>query len=224
MGPGYNYHNLAFGFVDAEPLRHLRQSASPVLFVHLRYFPRYAAAPVLPEGGGKLFQCFHQPIGGFIKDHGSGFCSQAGQEGLPAFFLRQKTFKSEFIAGETAGNQGRNAGRCARKGLYFNAFFGTGTGQQKARIRNAGGAGVRDEGHIEPGENALLHQFHGLVLVELVMAFQGPMDIEMLQQDRAGAGVLGQNEVCSFEDFHCTERHILQVSHRRGHDIKDTCH
>ena len=81
-----------------------------------------------------------------------------------------------------------------------------------ARIGYGGGSGICDEGDVGSGEK-LVDKFPTfLVLIELVVACRGGMNVEMPEEMTAGAGVLGSNQVDFFQDAQHAEGDVLEVS------------
>ena len=58
------------------------------------------------------------------------------------------------------------------------------------------------------------------MLVELVMGEEFAAYFEMLKQNRAGACVLGENQIRLLQHPDGPEGHILKVSHRRRHYVE----
>lgn len=53
-----------------------------------------------------------------------------------------------------------------------------------------------------------------------MMALHRRMDIEMLKKHAARACVFSKNQVCFLKSIHSPKRHILQIPHRRRHNIQ----
>ena len=172
----------------------------------------------------ELFQRLHEPVGGLVEDHGAGFRLQGGKQGLPAFLLREEALETEAVARQAGGDDGRDAGRGAREGLDLDPFLRAGAGQQEARVGDAGRAGVAHQGDVQPAQDALLHELDRLVFVELVVRLEGAADVVVVEEHRAGAGVLRQDEVRLLQDLYGPEGHVVQVPDRGRDDEKLSRH
>ena len=112
------------------------------------------------------------------------------------------------------------AGRGPGEAFRGNAPLDTGTDEEETGIRNAGRAGVGDEGHVLPVGQTLDETLHLLMLVELVVREEGGGNAVMLQEDGSGARVLGKDKTDFPEHANGTKRDVFQITHGGGHEIK----
>ena len=207
-----------------EPGGDFLEGASLVLLVELGYLAGDGAAALRAEMLDHLFQRLHEPVGRLVENHRAGFSFQGSEERLPAFLLREESFEGEPVARESGGDDGRDAGRGARKRLDLDAFFRAGAGEEEARIGDAGRAGVADEGDVQAAQDALLDHLHCLVLIEFVMRLERLVDVVMLEEDRTRARVLRQDEVGFLQDLDGPEGHVVEIADRSRDDEKLSRH
>jgi hypothetical protein len=66
--------------------------------------------------------------------------------------------------------------------LYLYSLFYASANEHESRIGDAWCTCIRDERYGHTGSNTCCHIVAGLMFVELVMAFEGGMDVVMLEQ------------------------------------------
>ena len=176
-----------------------------------------------PEGLDELAQGLDQPEGRFIENHRPRLPGKLRQARLPAFLDREESFKAEAVAGEARIDEGRHESRGPGQCLHLDARLHAGTHQQEARVGDAGGAGVADQGDGLACQDPVAHAVHFPVLVELMVRLHPGGDFIVLEQHRTGPGVFRQDQVGLLEDADGPERHVFKIAYRRRNDI-EFCH
>ena len=188
--------------------------------MHLGYLPGYGASAVRAEYFGKLLERPDQTVRRFVKNHGPRLSGKFLQPGAAAFLHRQEALKAESVTRIPGTDKRRDESGRPRKCLDINPFLNTCPHQQKAGIGYARSTGIAYQRHIQPAEDAVLNDRHGLVLVELVMRLQPAVYVIVLQQHRACPCVLGQYQVGILQDSHRPESHVLEIPDRGRDNIK----
>lgn len=138
-------------------------------FVKFGYLAGHAALPVGSEDLDELLESFGESVRRFVENHSSALILKGFEQAEAALFLREETLETKPVARQAAGYDGGNAGSGPWQGLYLYPLTGTGSGEQKTRIRNPRSSGVAYQGYVQTGEYLLLYKANCLVLVIFVM-------------------------------------------------------
>ena len=147
--------------------------------------------------------------------------SSAAVRAAAAFagFDGEEAAEAEGVAGETGADQrGDHRGR-AGQDFEGRAGFDAGLHEAVAGVRDAGHAGIADDGDgfTGAGGGDEFGRAAGfVVLVQGDERFAG--DAVMGEQRRGMAGVLAGDAVGGFQDFHGTQRDVAEVADGRGND------
>jgi hypothetical protein len=123
-------------------------------------------------------------------------------------------------SGQAAGDEGANGGIGAGDGKDGDASGDGGCGKEAAWVRDAGGAGVTDDGDARAGLE-FCGKFGGAAgLVVQVVADGGSADGEVVEQLLGLAGVLAGDAVDGAQDAEGAQGDVFKVADGRGHQVE----
>ena len=93
----YYYNYFSTRFIGFKVSHQLGQSTTHGFFVYLGNFTRNRRTTLCSKIFNELCQRFHKSVWRFIEHHRTIFLCQGLQPCHPSFFLRQETFKTEFL-------------------------------------------------------------------------------------------------------------------------------
>jgi hypothetical protein len=196
-----------------------------VLLVQLRQLATEARPPARSERGGEIRERGADAIGRFVEDHGGALVAQRADQLLArAGLARGEAEEQEAIARQPRADERGQRRRRSRDDLDLRTACHGGGHGARARIGDAGHAGLADHGHALTGRERgdQLLRPHGLVALEQrhdpPAGIDRAMEIRVREQRLRGARVLGGDHVGLAQHARGAEREILEVADRRAHD------
>jgi hypothetical protein len=169
------------------------------------------------EGG----QGFFEAVGRFEEDGGFGAGGGFGEfAGAASAFNREKAAEEKAVAGKPGTDQRDGDGGGSGQDGDGQAAVEAGFDEAVAGIRDAGHAGVGDQGDVEAAGDALGEFGAAGGFVVAVQADEGFFDLEMLEEEPAVAGVLGGDKVRGAEGVNGAEGDVAAVADGGGDDAE----
>ena len=188
--------------------------------MQLCQLPAEADGAVWAKAGKQLPQCCQQSVGRFVEDHGPRLRAQLVQPGLPLLLLRwQEPFKGEAACRQRGDAQGGDRRAGAGDRTDRDLRLGRQAGQVLSRVRDRRGPGVCHQGAGLPLGDADDNLRPGGSLVVLVIAHQGFMQLQMVQQLPGDTGVLGGDKIRFGQRLAAAVRDIGQIADGGGDEI-----
>ena len=163
----------------------------------------------------EIFQSARESHGRLVNDNRAGIGGELGESSSETLLEREETFEHETVARYSGGDECRHECRRPGEALHLDAGIAACTGEHKAGIADAGCTGIGNERDILAGEEILDDTVDGAMLIIAVMASHRGVDIVMLHEHGAGAGILSEYQIRLLEDTNRAEGHILEVANGR---------
>ncbi len=168
-------------------------------------FPVAQRVQQVPQGGGEL-------VGRLIEDEGAGLGLQELELHAPFLLVDfQEAFEGEAAGVHAGEGQRRREGRGAGDGVDRDAVLEAQVDEVLPRVRDGRHAGVGDQRAVLALQDACEELRTLLVLIVLMVAHHGCLDVEVVQQFQGDPGVLGRDEVGGLQCLDGPGREVREV-------------
>lgn len=198
----------------------LGEGAAYALFVDFGNLAAGGAMSLRTKYFSELCEGLDDAVRTLVEDHRALFVAEALESGGASLLLRQETFETEAVAGQSARHEGGDEGRRSGQALHLDAACHGSTDEHKTRVADGGSAGIADECHGFAGGKTGGEGFGRFVLVELMVAHEACLDVVVLEEDAAGACIFSEYDVRFLEDAECAEGNVLHVADGSGNEVE----
>lgn len=213
FGTPQDHDDFAFGLVSGKVSSELSDAAAVEGFVQLADFANDTGGALAAEVFFQFPQAARDAVWRFVENYGARFREPLFDARLATFFLGEKALKHKAVAWQAAGDEGWNQGGGAGQGLHDDAGGYGGAHEQKARIADARGAGVADEGMVAfCSGNGLHDRIHLLVLVVHVKGAKRRLHVEELEELAGRSGILRVDHFGALQDLKGPKGNVAQVA------------
>src|SRR5687768_13465373 len=137
-----------------------------------------------------------------------------------AMFRREESGEEEIVSWQPRSRKSCNGGGRAWDGYNLDPFRAAGLHKHMPGIREQGRSGIADQSDVLSGAQEFEQTRSSRHLVMIVIAFSRGPDTEMLQESCGMAGIFAGDEVDFLEDPESPKRYVLQITDRRGDQVK----